>query len=831
MAANYQQQLKEEQEKTRFLLDIINAIPEPIMAKNWHGKFIFSNKALADFYNTTPQNLIGKDDSHFNCNKEQTEFFTESVQAIIKSKKPQVVYENVTDIKTGKINNFLSLKTPFVNSKGEDNVVIIANNITDITILKDKAEKNEKRLAGVLEVSHEGMWDWNTETNDVFHNKRWEKITGVVDLENSFEEFQRCIFAGDKEKVNEAIEKLVTENVPYSIEYRMIRPSDNKQIWIWDRGIILEHNEQGRPLWVVGIIQDITRRKLVEEKIKLAASVFTHARESIMITDATGIIVDVNDTFSSTTGFSREEAIGHYPSELQPGRQAKQNYADMWQVLLKDGYWSGEMWKRRKNGEVYAEIKTVSAVRDEQGVTTHYVSLGNDITLIKEHQDQLERIAHYDILTNLPNRVLLSDRLSQTMLHCNRHEESLAVVFLDLDGFKAVNDTYGHKMGDEVLIAISARMQKALREGDSLARLGGDEFVAVLTDLTLSTAADDCEPVLTRLLRAVSEPIIIGEIVLNVSASIGVTLYPQDNVNADQLMRHADQAMYVAKESGKNRYHLFDTAQDVAVKVQRESLEAVRSALENNQFVLYYQPKVNMKTGTVVGVEALIRWQHPKRGLLSPIEFLSVIENTSMMIELGEWVIDTALAQIGEWQAMGLQQPFNTSVNIAGIQLQQSDFTQRLTALLAEHKNVDPSYLELEVLETSALDDVHHVSAIMCACMALGVKFALDDFGTGYSSLTYLRRLPAKIIKIDQTFVRDMLVDTDDLAIVEGVIALAKSFKRDVIAEGVETIEHGTALLQLGCDLAQGYGIARPMPGADIPTWCENWKPDICWQS
>ena len=567
-----------------------------------------------------------------------------------------------------------------------------------------------------------------------------------------------------------------------------------------------------------------------EQRVKqlaLAAKVFTHARESIMITDAEGLIIEVNKTFSDITGYSREEAIGKTPRILKSERQSPEFYVDMWQAIVNEGYWYGEIWNHRKNNEVYAVMQTISAVCDVNGITTHYVSLASDITPMKQHQEQLERIAHYDVLTNLPNRVLLADRLSQAMLQCSRHGQSLAVVFLDLDGFKTVNDAYGHDIGDELLIALSIRMKEALREGDSLSRIGGDEFVAVLADLA---KVEDCEPVLERLLLAASEPVTVSGVVLNISVSIGVTLYPRDNVDADLLMRHADQAMYMAKESGKNRYHLFDTAQDDAVKVQRESLEAIRYALDHHQFVLYYQPKVNMKIGTVVGVEALIRWQHPERGLLSPIEFLPVIENHTMMIEIGEWVIDTALTQIGQWQAMELDLPVSTSVNIAAVQLMQPGFIQTLTDLLAAHPNVEPRYLELEMLETSALEDVNHVSIIMNDCMSLGVHFALDDFGTGYSSLTYLRRLPASLIKIDQSFVKDMLSNIDDFAIVEGVIALAKSFKRDVIAEGVETVEHGTALLQLGCELAQGYGIARPMPACDIPAWMKNWKPDASWQ-
>jgi len=563
------------------------------------------------------------------------------------------------------------------------------------------------------------------------------------------------------------------------------------------------------------------------KELALAASVFAHAGEAITITDSAGTILDVNDTFTQTTGYSREDVIGQNSRIFQSGRQSSEFYVDMWQTLLEEGFWYGEIWNRRKSGEVYAAMKTISAVRDAHNVTTHYVSLCTDITLLKEHQDQLERIVHFDILTKLPNRSLLADRLSQAMLHCRRDNLALAVVFLDLDGFKRINDAHGHDVGDEMLIALSLRMKEVLREGDTLARIGGDEFIAVLTGLI---RVEDCEHVLERFLLAASEPIIIGDLVLKVSASIGVTLYPQDSSDADLLIRHADQAMYIAKESGKNRYHLFDTAQDDAVKVQRKNLAAIRSALDNEQFVLYYQPKVNMMTGAVIGVEALIRWQHPKRGLLNPIEFLPVIENNPMSIEIGEWVIDTALTQISHWQTMRPGLPVSISVNIAAVQLQQSDFMDRLAALLAAHSDVEPRYLALEVLETSALNDVQHVCTIMEACIALGVSFALDDFGTGYSSLTYLRRLPVSQIKIDQSFIRDMLVNPNDLAIVQGVIALAKSFKLEVMAEGVETIEHGTALVQLGCELAQGYGIARPMPASDVPAWISGWKPDIRWK-
>jgi diguanylate cyclase (GGDEF)-like protein/PAS domain S-box-containing protein len=566
-------------------------------------------------------------------------------------------------------------------------------------------------------------------------------------------------------------------------------------------------------------------KKQAEEKLFRAASVFTDAHEGIMITDANGLITEVNDTFSSITGFAAQEVMGEHPSILRSERQSSQANAEILTALTAKSHWHGETWSRRKNGEDYPLMLTVSAVKDAGDQVQHYVSLFTDITSIKAYQGQLERMAHYDALTDLPNRVLLADRLSQSMLQCKRRNKALAVAFMDLDGFKAVNDLHGHDMGDELLVALSQRMQGALREGDTLSRIGGDEFIAILTDLD---SFEDCEPVLQRLLKATAEPMNVGNEVMQISVSIGVTLYPQDSVDADQLMRHADQAMYVAKQAGKNRYQLFDIALDHIRKTQGQGIGDIRLALNSEQFVLHYQPKVNMRTGDVVGVEALIRWQHPERGLVPPLEFLPLIEEDPISVELGEWVIGTALRQITRWQKTGINLP--VSVNISAYQLQQDTFTARLAELLAAHPTVPPNYLELEILETSALQDTQQVSGVMDDCRELNVGFALDDFGTGYSSLNYLKRLPAYLIKIDQTFVRDMLEDSDDLAIIEGVIGLAKAFRRDVIAEGVETNAHGALLLKMGCDLAQGYGIARPMPSDDIPKWIKNWDINDFWQ-
>jgi len=561
-----------------------------------------------------------------------------------------------------------------------------------------------------------------------------------------------------------------------------------------------------------------------ETRLHLAASVFTHAREGILITDAQGNIIETNEVFSEITGYSREEVIGKNPRLLQSGHHDQDFFDSLWRDLMNKGDWNGEIWNKRKNGESFAALMTISAVQDIHGVAQNYVNLFTDITPLKEHQRQLEYIAHYDALTGLPNRVLLADRLKQAIAHSHRKSGSLAVAFLDLDGFKAVNDQHGHDMGDQLLVNIAHRLKEALREGDTLARIGGDEFVVVMVGFE---NPNDYEIVLNRLLVVAAEPVMLNQQFLRVSASIGVTLYPQDSADADQLLRHADQAMYIAKQAGKNCYHLFDVAKDIATKNQRESIEHIRAALDKKEFVLYYQPKVNMRTGEIIGAEALVRWQHPERGLLAPAAFLPVIEEHPLSIELGDWVIDDALRQIAHWRSMGLNIP--VSVNVGAQQLQQSNFAQRLATQLSRHPSVPPDFLELEIVETSALKDIAEVAELMRACRALGVHFAVDDFGTGYSSLTYLKRLPAELLKIDQTFIRDMLDDPDDLEIVKGVIGLANAFHRNVIAEGVETIAHGEVLIPLGCELGQGYGIARPMPANALPHWAATWRPDIAW--
>lgn len=536
-----------------------------------------------------------------------------------------------------------------------------------------------------------------------------------------------------------------------------------------------------------------------------------------------GLILEANLTAATLLGVSRN-ALVRRPLHAFVAKEDQDSYYLMCRQLRETGVPQSRDVRMNRLGDHPLWVHLMATTTHVAGVFTMRVVL-SDISELKSVEQQLEHLAHFDPLTALPNRVLKADRLQQAMAQTRRTGQGLAVVFIDLDGFKSINDQFGHDAGDQMLVAVAGQMQQQLREGDTLARLGGDEFVAVLINLSDIHA---CAPLLDRLLAAIAQPVPFNDHLLQVSASLGVTFYPQAHeVEGDQLMRQADQAMYLAKQAGKNRYQVFDTQQESSLRGWHEDLHLIGQALQDGELVLHYQPKVNLRTGQLVGVEALIRWQHPDKGLLEPAAFLPIVEDHALAILIGEWVIDTALGQIEAWQVQGLHVP--VSVNVGARQLQQTNFVSRLSHLLARHPDVNPADLTLEILETSALKDIPYASRVIDECHQMGVAFALDDFGTGYSSLTYLKRLRVAALKIDQSFVQNMLDDPDDLAILKGIIGLASAFKCDVIAEGVETAAHGTLLMQLGCDLAQGYCLSRPMPAQDLSGWVSDWA--TAWKS
>lgn len=574
----------------------------------------------------------------------------------------------------------------------------------------------------------------------------------------------------------------------------------------------------------------VLERKRADESLRASEaryrSVVESVKEVIFQLDAQGRWVFLNRAWGDITGYAVEHTLGtDYLEYVHPDDRERQSEC-FEQVLRGERDNCSEAVRYLRTGGGYRWLEaSARPVVDADGRVAGLSGTLNDITNQKEHESQLEYIAHYDPLTGLPNRVLLNDRLQRGMAQARRRGQQLAVAYIDLDGFKAVNDGHGHQAGDQLLTTIAARMRATLREGDTISRLGGDEFVAVLIDLP---DPESCLLLTQRLLAAVAQPVPQGGHELKVSASIGLAMFPQpDEVDADQLLRQADLAMYQAKLAGKNRYQVFDTAHDRNLRGRQQDLARIRQGLRASEFRLLYQPKVNMRTGAVVGAEALIRWAHPHQGVLEPAAFLPAVGDHPLAIELGDWVIEQALAQMAAWKRDGLTLP--VSVNISARHLQTPDFMMRLQAALAGHPELWPGSLELEVLETSALESISQVSRIVEACAAIGVSFALDDFGTGYSSLAYLKRLPAARLKIDQVFVRGMLDDAEDLAILKAILGLAGAFRREVIAEGVESVAHGELLLQLGCDTGQGYGIARPMPAEQIAEWAANWSPPSSW--
>lgn len=497
----------------------------------------------------------------------------------------------------------------------------------------------------------------------------------------------------------------------------------------------------------------------------LASNIFEHAHEGIMITDADQCILKVNAAFCRITGYLPKEILGQNPSILSSTKQDHAFYQNMWRDIQRKGFWQGELWNRRYNGELYLEQLRISVLRDSDGAVTNYVGVFTDLSEIREARTMLQTMASSDVLTGLANRSTFVTQLEQAMAKAGLQEGPLAVVYIDLDDFNSINSDFGQTLGDQLLVEVAKRLQALVGPEDALARLGGDEFMLLLNG---RASRDEVEEALKRILDALNEPYAIGQHQIEGGASLGVTLYPEDDSEAEILIRHAGQAMYQAKNNGRGQFSFFDTTKSQEIQNRSYVLERIREGLANNEMLLYYQPKVNLLSGQVVGAEALLRWHHPEQGLLAPPYFLEPFANHDVIIEIGNWVIGEALRQMSAWQQAGLALP--VSINLSARHLVCPGFNESLKAQFQRHADLWPQWLEIEILESDVLMDIAHIQQAIKEAQAFGISFALDDFGTGYSSLAYLKNIPANTLKIDRTFVRDMLIDRDDLAIVQGVI-------------------------------------------------------------
>lgn len=571
------------------------------------------------------------------------------------------------------------------------------------------------------------------------------------------------------------------------------------------------------PLWKPGeqpdcslaVVRDITKRKMAEEALVFATKVFEHSIEGIVVTDKDGKIMQVNPAFTLITGYSSEEAVGQNPRLLKSDRHDPSFYQAMWTQLASEGQWSGEIWNRRKSGEIYPEWLTINAVRNSYGQITNYVSIFHDITELKRQQEALEHQAQHDALTGLPNRVLLNDRLQMALAGMKRKETKLALMFLDLDHFKNINDGFGHTAGDNLLVELSRRLQEQLRAGDTLARQGGDEFLILLPEIE---SVEDAGLIATRLLASLQAPFFHGEIEYFVTASIGVTISPDDGKAAGVLIKNADMAMYRAKNLGRNSYQLFTPELD-ALAHHRLSLESkLRKGIELQEFELQYQPLVSSRTGHILGAEALIRWRHGG-ALISPAEFIPLAEESGLILPLGEWVLRTAAGQAKQWQDAGYR--LGLSVNISSRQFAGQDLAKLLREVLRT-TGLEPGRLYFEITESMLMGDVGKAQRVLGELREEGGKFYLDDFGTGYSSLSYLKRLPLDGLKIDRSFIRDIDTDSDSRAIVAAIVSLAKTLSLAIVAEGVETEAQLGILHAMSSMLIQGYLASPPVPAAEF---------------
>ena len=649
----------------------------------------------------------------------------------------------------------------------------------------------------------------------VYVNAASERITGYPAGEVMGRNF-RLLLAEDRDQPGlQELRAALNSRSQCQVELRNYRKDGSL---FWNRlSIAPVTDHHGRVTHFIGIQEDITRQKADEERLRQSAAVFANTSEGMTVTDLAGNILEVNQAFSDITGYRRDEVLGQNPRLLQSGRHGPEFYQAMWTTLREAGHWRGEVWNRRKNGEVYPEWLTLSTVYDEAGEPCNYIGVFADISSIKRSEEQLEYLAHHDPLTGLPNRLLFHARLEHAMEQTRRDATTLAVLFLDLDRFKSVNDLSGQAVGDRLLKEVAERLRGCVRLDDTIARIGGDEFVILLEHVG---EPENAGAVARKILQGFGEPFQIEDRTQYLSASIGISIYPGDGEDVASLMRNADTAMYQVKEGDRQGY-LYYTEEFTALATERAALEnELHRALTLNQLQVYYQPQVDQRSGTLTGAEALLRWQHPERGLISPAVFIPIAEESGLIGEIGSWVLATACAQAQTWLDLGLDFG-RVSVNVAGPQIRHGDLVEVTRAALRE-SGLSPEHLELEVTEGFVMRRAEKAVEHMLGLRRLGVSLAIDDFGTGYSSLSYLKRLPIDRLKIDRSFVRDIPHDGDDAAIARAIIALAYSLGLEVIAEGVETSAQRHFLTEEGCYLAQGYLYARPLPADDFLNWARQ---------
>ena len=651
-------------------------------------------------------------------------------------------------------------------------------------------------------------------------NKSFEILAGYTESEIIGKTDYDFVSKEQAEQFRQRDLEVIASGEPSAAEETVISPRNGQLETLETIKTPVYDADTNEVLGVMGVARNITERKKSEDSLRLAASVFANTVEGVMITTPDTTIVEINEAFTDITGYSREEAIGQTPRLLSSGKQDKAFYQDVWQSLNNEGVYRGEFTNRRKDGSLFPIWQTITAVKDSSETLTHYVAVFSDITELKASQDKIQHLAYHDSLTGLPNRLLLKEHLDHTIKRSKRQPHPFTLMYLDLDNFKYINDSFGHSEGDELLCVVASFLQDTIREEDFVARLGGDEFVLVLHELDNT---DDAGNLAKKLLDKLLKVLPLKHHQVNISASLGICLYPQDGATSDEIMRNADSAMYRAKRSGRNTYQFYTRELTQTVKERVEIESQLRQAVQHNELLLHYQPQLNLTTGRIEGVEALLRWYHPEHGLIPPDKFIPIAEETGLIIPIGQWVIEAAVKQAKIWQTQNIHVG-KVAVNIAGQQIQNGNLAEIVAQALATHA-LDPSYLALEVTETFMMQHEQTSIAQLQVLNDMGIELAIDDFGTGYSSLSYLKQLPIHKLKIDRSFINGIPLDKDDMVISKTVIALGESLNFRIIAEGVETQEQADYLAKVGCHEAQGFLFSKPLAAHALETYYQKATP------
>jgi len=789
------------------------------IAKVADRKVIWANTAFSEMLGYTKQEMIGQSTKRNYPSDEAYLSFASAAYPVVQKGE---IYRSEIQFKrkSGSL-GWYHIGGGRLGPENEESIWVLVE-ITERKTAELALFESEQRWKFALEAAAEGVWEQDLHTSKIKVTRQFEAILGYAEGEfgDDGNRWKNSVHPDDSGPASEILQAyLENRSDSYLDEYRMAC-KDGSYKWVLARGIVASYDARRNPLKLIGTLADISVRKQAEAELRIAATAF-ESQEGMSVTDASGTILRVNRAFTKITGYTADEAVGQNSRILNSGRQDADFYAQMWKSINSTGSWVGEIWNRRKNGEIYPEQLAITAVVGSDGLISNYVATLNDITQSKVAEDRIKHLAFYDPLTLLPNRRLLLDRLTHELAAISRTGRSGALLFIDLDNFKMLNDTLGHDVGDILLQQVARRLESCVREADTVARLGGDEFVVMLVELSKNSleAAEQTEIVGKKILSTLNKVYQLGVNEYFNTASIGASQFSSNVQSIDELLKQADIAMYQSKKAGRNNLHFFDPKMQEAINLRATLENEIARALKYNQFQLYYQIQVehSQQSGAFrsIGAEALIRWLHPERGLVSPAEFIPLAEETGLIIPLGLWVLETACLQLKSWQQNSRTSDLILSVNVSAKQFRQPDFVEQVKELI-QRCAINPLRLKLELTESVLLEDIEATTLTMNALREIGVWFSLDDFGTGYSSLQYLKRLPFNQLKIDKSFVCDINTDSGDRAIVRTIIAMAGSLNMDVIAEGVETEEHLRILLEMGCTHHQGYLSGRPMPVAQF---------------